>query len=375
MEVFAQIPDPRDPRGVRHDLATVLTLAQTAVLAGARTLLAIAEWTHDAARDTLSRIGISPDQALPSESTIRRTLAQLDANDLDARLAGWMATRVGHLAGRRVIAFDGKTMRGARTPAGAPHLVAAFDHAAGAVVGQLAVSAKSNEIPALRDLLESMDITEAVVTADAMHCLRETAEHITSRGGHYVLTVKANQPTLRAACKALPWKNVPARTTSDRSHGRRVRRTIKAVQAPRLDRIPRRRPDHPTPPNPNDQGTQDDRGRLRDLLTGHDPGSTGHRRHLDPRSLGHREPALGSGRHLRRGPPPAAHRQRTTSHGHPPQHSHQPSPPGRTHQDRHRSTTSWSAHQQAYRPSSQRMKATLPRPWHSIQLAVDGYVR
>ena len=65
MEVFAQIPDPRDPRGVRHDLATVLTLAQTAVLAGARTLLAIAEWTHDAARDTLSRIGISPDQALP----------------------------------------------------------------------------------------------------------------------------------------------------------------------------------------------------------------------------------------------------------------------------------------------------------------------
>src|SRR5664279_3726558 len=120
--------------------------------------------------------------------------------------------RPGRPAGRRVIAFDGKTMRGARTPAGAPHLVAAFDHAAGAVVGQLAVSAKSNEIPALRDLLESMDITDSVVTADAMHCLRETAEHITSRGGHYVLTVKANQPTLRAACKALPWKNVPART-------------------------------------------------------------------------------------------------------------------------------------------------------------------
>src|SRR5664280_10618 len=138
---------------------------------------------------------------------------------------------------------------------------------------------------------------------------------------------------------------------------------------PRLDRIPRRRPDHPTPPNPNDQGTQDDRGRLRHLLTGHDPGSTGHRRHLDPRSLGHREPALGSGRHLRRGPPPAAHRQRTTGHGHPPQHSHQPSPPGRTHQDRHRSTTSWSAHQQAYRPSSQRMKATLPRPWPQTQPA------
>ena len=232
MEVFAQVPDPRDPRGVRHGLATLLTLAQTAVLAGARTLLAIAEWTQDADRDTLSRIGIPADQVLPSESTMRRTLALLDADDLDARLAGWMATRVGHLAGRQVIAVDGKTMRGARTTAGAPHLVAALDHSAGAVLGQLAVASKSNEIPALRDLLDSMDITDAVVSADAMHCQRDTANHITDRGGHYVLTVKANQPTLRAACKALPWRDVPAVTATDPSHGRRVRRTIKAVQVP-----------------------------------------------------------------------------------------------------------------------------------------------
>jgi predicted transposase YbfD/YdcC len=238
LEVFAQVPDPRDPRGVRHDLATVLTLAQTAVLAGARTLLAIAEWTQDAARDTLSHIGIDPNRALPSESTIRRTLAQVDADDLDARMAGWMATRVGELAGRRVIALDGKTMRGARTHAGAPHLVAAFDHTAGAVLGQLAVTAKSNEIPALRDLLTGMDITDAVITADAMHCQRDTASHITDRGGHYLLTIKDNQPSLRAACKALPWKEVPAVTVTDVGHGRRVRRTIKAVQVPEWIEFP-----------------------------------------------------------------------------------------------------------------------------------------
>jgi predicted transposase YbfD/YdcC len=232
IEVFAQVPDPRDPRGRRHDLATVLTLAQTAVLAGSRTLLAIAEWTQDATRDTLSRIGIRPDQVLPSESTIRRTLARVDANDLDVLLAGWMATRVGERDGQRVIAYDGKTMRGARTSAGAPHLLAALDHAAGTVVGQLAVATKSNEIPALRELLNTMDIAGSVITADAMHCQRETARHIIDRDAHYVLTVKDNQPTLRAACKALPWKDVPAVTVTDRSHGRRVRRTIKAVQAP-----------------------------------------------------------------------------------------------------------------------------------------------
>ena len=299
VEVFAQVPDPRDPRGVRHSVATVLTLAQTAVLAGARTLLAIAEWTQDADRDMLSRIGVDPDQALPSESTLRRTLALLDADDLDTRLAGWMATRVGHLAGRRVIAVDGKTMRGARTTAGAPHLVAALDQSAGAVLGQLAVASKSNEIPALRDLLTSMNITDAVISADAMHCQRDTASHIAGRGGHYVLTVKANQPTLRDACKALPWKEVPAVTTTDTGHGRRVRRTIKAVEVPDcierdLAQNRRRRPDHPTPPNPNHQGPQDNRSGLRDLLTGHDRRPTGHRRHLDPGTLGRRErPALG----------------------------------------------------------------------------------
>jgi len=239
MEVFAQVPDPRDPRGVRHSLSTVLTLAQTAVLAGSRTLLAISEWAEDADRDMLSRIGISPDQVLPSESTIRRTLAQVDPHDMDARLAGWMATRVGHLAGRQVIAIDGKTMRGARTATGAPHLVAALDHAAGAVLGQLAVATKSNEIPALRDLLKGMDIADAVITADAMHCQRETASHITDRSAHYLLTIKDNQPTLRAACEALPWKHVPAVSTIDRSHGRRVCRTIRAVQAPDWIDFPR----------------------------------------------------------------------------------------------------------------------------------------
>src|SRR5664279_736587 len=142
--------------------------------------------------------------------------------------------RPGRPAGRRVIAFDGKTMRGARTPAGAPHLVAAFDHAAGAVVGQLAVSAKSNEIPALRDLLESMDITDSVVTADAMHCLRETAEHITGRGGHYVLTVKANQCATRRSDVYPPQAGGTRREVlgSDDSPGAERRRGQQHVRKP-----------------------------------------------------------------------------------------------------------------------------------------------
>jgi len=195
-------------------------------------VLAIAEWTQDADRDMLSRIGIAADQAMPSESTMRRTLALLDANDLDARLAGWMATRVGHLAGRRVIAVDGKTMRGARTTDGAPHLVAAFDQSAGAVLGQLAVATKSNEIPALR--LDSMDFTDAVVSADAMHCQRETANHITDRGGHYVLTVKANQCATRRSDVYPPQAGGTRREVlgSDDSPGAERRRGQQHVRKP-----------------------------------------------------------------------------------------------------------------------------------------------
>ena len=97
---------------------------------------------------------------------------------------------------------------------------------------QRRVADKSNEIPALRDLLALMDLDGAVVTADAMHTQTGTAEWIRSRGAHYVLTVKNNQPGLKRALKKLPWKDVPSTSVPDGSNGRRVRRTVQAVEAP-----------------------------------------------------------------------------------------------------------------------------------------------
>ena len=117
-------------------MSTVLTVARCAVLAGARTLLAISEWAADSDRTALSHHGIDSDAVLPCESTIRRTLALLDADAFDRALAAWMAVKVGHLHGRRVIAINGKTMRGARREGDEPHLVAALEHATGAVMGQ-----------------------------------------------------------------------------------------------------------------------------------------------------------------------------------------------------------------------------------------------
>ena len=232
-EVLEGVADPRDRRGVRHALTAVLCLAVVGVLAGCRTLGAMREHVADLEPADLGALGLEEGRALPSESTIRRVLQRVNADDLDARVSSWLRTRVGAIGGRRVIAVDGKTMRGARGAGErAPHLLAALDQAGGVVVGQRRVADKSNEIPALRDLLEPLDLDGAVITADAMHTQRGTAEWIISRGAHYVLTVKGNQPGLKRELERLPWKDVPAVSVPDGSHGRRVRRTIKAVEAP-----------------------------------------------------------------------------------------------------------------------------------------------
>ena len=245
VQVLRNVADPRDRRGVRHDLPTVLSLAVTGVLAGCRSLTAIWEHTTDLTGADLRSLGLEAGQALPSESTIRRVLQDLEPADLDALLRAWLCTRTGTINGRTVIAVDGKTMRGARTGEDpAPHLLAALDHATGAVLTQERVAGKSNEIPVLRRLLEPLDPGGVVVTADAMHTQADTAQWIRGRGGHYLLTVKDNQKTLRRTLKdnqktlrrtlkALPWRDVPSISSVDTSHGRRVRRTVKALNVPK----------------------------------------------------------------------------------------------------------------------------------------------
>ncbi len=144
----------------------------------------------------------------------------------------WTATSV--VEDRRVIAVDGKAIRGARTPSDpastAPHLVSAFDHATGTVLGQLQVTAKSNEIPAARELLGQLDVKGALVTCDAMHTQVDTARHIVAVSGAYLMTIKANHPTLLAWAKSERWKQLPINRVTEHGHGRPVTRGVKVLQ-------------------------------------------------------------------------------------------------------------------------------------------------
>lgn len=231
LSVLAQVPDPRKPRGVRHRLPVVLAVAVCAVMAGARSYVAIAEWAADADRATLVELGVG--EVVACESTFRRTLQRLDADALDDAVGVWAQERIGAGTGvRRWVAVDGKTLRGSAAD-GKPgrHLLAALDHASGVVLGQVEVESKTNEIPMFSTLLDRIDLTAAIVTADAMHAQRAHAEYLVgSRGAHYVLTVKRNQPNLHTQLKALPWRQIPvADEARDRGHGRAERRTLKVT--------------------------------------------------------------------------------------------------------------------------------------------------
>ena len=264
---LATVPDPRARRGIRHRLVTVLALAVCAVLTGARSYVAIAEWAHDLPLGVRIRLGLTVRRATPSESAIRRILQKVDPEALDRAVSNWLIARAartspptpdpaqpsapeqnaGSATARiaappprvqppRVIAVDGKSARGARlADERAVHLLAALDTSIGIVLGQSVVDGKTNEITAFAPLLDRVHITDAIITADALHTQDEHARYLHRRGAHYVFIVKANRPKLHQQLAGLPWPDIPAvHLTHDAAHGRRETRTLKlaAVRNP-----------------------------------------------------------------------------------------------------------------------------------------------
>src|SRR5689334_15724796 len=177
LDLLAQVPDPRKRRGRRHPLAGLLAVGIAAVIAGSRSFAAIGQWAADAGPEALAVLGAARGPA--EESTFRRAFALVSADVLDRVLGAWLHTRAMRAGGRLVIAIDGKAVRGAKGKDGkAPHLVAALAHGIGTVLGQVAVNAKSNEIPAVRDLLAAFaDLAGAVITLDALCRRRHNASY------------------------------------------------------------------------------------------------------------------------------------------------------------------------------------------------------
>lgn len=249
-DFLALVPDHRRAQGVRHSLVSVLCVACAAVAAGAKSLVAIAEWAADAPVHVLEGLGVRRDRcggALvpPSETTIRRTLRDTDPAALDEQLSGWSAAMgaadgagQGQEAGGEPLVqvmVDGKSLRGAVQPDGrAVHLLAAMTGDC-TVLAQRDVEHKTNEITQVRSLLDPLGLAGTVITLDALHCQRDTARYIVAdkHADDIFTAVKDNQPKLFEALDALPWTGAQVtHLMHDRGHGRDETRTIQVLPVP-----------------------------------------------------------------------------------------------------------------------------------------------
>jgi hypothetical protein len=196
-DLLAHMSDWRKRRGIRHSLQSILAVAACAVLAGMKSLAAIAQWAREQNEQTLRPLGCRRGRA-PSEATFRRVLGKIDLDEFDQKIGRWFAEQQ-TLSGQGV-AMDGKTLRGSGDAGALPvHLVSAVSHEQRTVLGQERVSDKTNEINSAQPLLDPLPIKGAVVTGDAMFAQKKIARHIVeNKEADYLFIVKDNQPTLRS---------------------------------------------------------------------------------------------------------------------------------------------------------------------------------
>ncbi len=251
LAVLALVPDPRRLRGRRFSLVFVLAVAAACTLAGAKTFREVGDQAADLPQEVLRALGgrVHPLRrkiGAPSETRIRTLVHAVDAEVLDEVIGTWLRdlADAGRLDGLlTAIAVDGKWLRGVLD--GQVKLFAAMLHEEKVIIAQHRVPDETTETTQVRELLDSVGLRGAVVTADAAHSSAETAQYIAGpeeeggRGSAYFLFVKGNTPSLqRAAFDAVQASGAgraPDHTELDRSHGRVIRRSVWVTDADSID--------------------------------------------------------------------------------------------------------------------------------------------
>ena len=229
---FESLADPRDTRNRRHLLVDVIVISVCGVIVGCEGPTAIVRWAK-AKEDWLGQVLELPN-GIPSKDCVLRILSLLKPAAFQECFQRWIGEcLLGDVDGsHRTIAIDGKTMRRSHNHAaglGPLHMVSAFASEHGIALGQIATEEKSNEITAIPNLIDQIDVKGAVVTIDAMGCQKEIAKKITGAGGDFVLAVKDNQLNLHQAIKKyfldamesdFEWVSARQYETHDKGHGR-----------------------------------------------------------------------------------------------------------------------------------------------------------
>lgn len=200
LKAFEELEDPRT-RNCPHPLNELLLVALGGVTSGADDWVSVVKWARLKV-DWLRRF-LPFDNGIASHDTFSRVFSLLEAKGFEANFIGWMQQLCPTLAGQ-LIPMDGKSLRGSHDgDTTMTHLVSAWHSGAGLVLGQVRTAAKSNEITAIPQLLDALDVKGATLTIDAMGCQHEIVKKIVDKQAHYIVAVKNNQPSLASAVESL----------------------------------------------------------------------------------------------------------------------------------------------------------------------------
>lgn len=228
---FRKLKDPRIKRHKRHLLPNIIVIALCAVLCGAKDWQQI-ETFGKRRLEWFCRF-LTNLTKVPSHDTFERVFDRIDPQAFHQCFQSWVAA-IAEKLNIKHIAIDGKTLRGSGSGKLGPlHLVSAWATEQHLSLGQVATAEKSNEITAIPELLDLLELHGAIVTIDAMGCQKAIARKIIEREGHYALTVKDNQPTLLAEIKEKVHQALESdfkgiqydqHMTEERGHGRKEKR-------------------------------------------------------------------------------------------------------------------------------------------------------
>lgn len=244
LEEFAELPDPRSTINRKHLLGELLVICILAVIGGSDGPLSIGTWAQQQRKWLLANLKLP--NGIPSHDTIGRLLASLKPDAFQKCFQSWIARiRPQDEMSSEQIAIDGKVLRRSHDKSkslGALCLVSAWSVDRGLSLGQLAAEAKSNEITAIPELLESIELKDAVITIDAAGTQTHIAKQIIQGGGDYVLSLKGNQSTIHDDTKAYiekhmanDFEDIVVRTyrTKSKGHGRLDEHTYYQMEVPK----------------------------------------------------------------------------------------------------------------------------------------------
>lgn len=197
IQLFAVIEDPRIERSKRYPLINILIFTFVAILSDQMSWYQISEFCLTNKGWFAEFLDVT--SGVPSHDTFRRVMCLVDPNQLEQAVIKWIEdTRINFSSKQRVVALDGKSLRGVawKVNEAQLHILNAWDASENKFIGQLTVESKTNEITAAPQLLGMLNLSNTIITVDAMMTQKEVAKLVISGGGNYLMALKGNQGTL-----------------------------------------------------------------------------------------------------------------------------------------------------------------------------------